>query len=301
MDSEGSALVAGKLVACDRRCVFSHGTRALANYIPLLREGKVNPRPDVRMEREDGATAVIDGDGGLGFHACNTGMALAVARAQQYGVGAVTTYHHHHFGAAGNWTRMALQEDCVGLAVSSHRFQPKEGKVVTAAAGNSPISVGIPAGDQPPLVLDMGATLLPRTKELMAEFPEVFVKALGIGSVNVVLGGLLAGVWRPEGLPPESPWSADQGSFLTAWDVSRFMDLDTFMAHVDRHIGQARGMEPLVPFDRAELAGGMEFAWEEENADRGIPLSDEHRKLLTELAEDMGVCSPLHAYDHTRF
>ncbi|MBT8397638.1 MAG: Ldh family oxidoreductase, partial [Gemmatimonadetes bacterium] len=220
MDPEGSGLVAEHLVSCDLRCVFSHGTKALEKYLPLLREGIVNPRPKVRLEREGGATAVIDGDGGLGYHACNIGMTLAVARARQFGVGAVTTFHHHHFGAAGNWTRMALEEGCVALAVSSHRFQPERGEVVAAAAGSSPISIAVPTRDQPPLVLDMGATFLPRNEDLMAEFPGAFLKALGIGSVNVVLGGLLAGVWRTEGLPPASPWNADQGSFLTAWDIS---------------------------------------------------------------------------------
>jgi len=301
MDQEGSALVAEKLVACDLRCVFSHGTKALAEYLPRLQDRRINPLPKVRVEREDGATAVVEGDGGLGYHACNTGMTLAVARARQFGVGTVTTYHHHHVGAAGLWSRMALEAGCIGMAFSGHRFELAEGDLVAGAGKSSPLSVAVPAGDQPPLVLDMGAGLLPMKGELLRAFPEVFLKALGLGTVSLTLGGLLAGIWRPEARSPASPWEADQGSFLAAWDVARFMDLGTFKAEMDRYIGDARRMRPLPRFDRAELAGGMEHGWERENARDGIPMSREHQDLLSALGNEMGVEAPWGQFQYNRF
>ena len=301
MDHEGARLVAGILAGCDRRCVFSHGTRKLGEYLSKMRDGRVNPRPQVRVERENGATAVIDGDGGLGYHACHVGMTLAIERARELGVGAVTTWNHYHFGAAGNWTRMALAHDMVGLAISSHRFEPRSAAVVAAAAGSSPISWAIPAGEQPPLILDMGASFLPLSDGLMARFPHVFFKALGIGSVNVVLGGLLAGIWRTEALPPDSKWESNQGSFLTAWDVARFMDVDDFKARMDHHVGRARQMRPFPAMDRAELPGGTETAWEIDNARFGIPLGDAHRELLETFAAEAGVATPYARYEDTRF
>jgi LDH2 family malate/lactate/ureidoglycolate dehydrogenase len=228
-------------------------------------------------------------------------MALAVAQARQFGVGAVTTYHHDHIGAAGIWTRMALEEDCIALAVSGHRFEPVPGEVVAAAATNSPISIAVPAGQEPPLVLDMGASFLPRTEELMAKFPQVFFKALGIGSANLALGGILAGTWRPESRPPDSRWTVNQGSFLTAWNVARFREPDSFKAEIDRHIRKVRALEPLPGFDQAELPGGMEFGWEQRHCQRGIPISDEHRGALNELAAEAGIEAPWQAHEHTRF
>ena len=82
----------------------------------------------------------------------------------------------------------------VGLAVSSHRFRANPEAVVTGAVGSSPLSIAIPAGDQPPFVLDMVGSSLPSSPELMEQFPNVFFKALGIGSVSVILGGVLAGI-----------------------------------------------------------------------------------------------------------
>lgn len=301
MDHPGAALVATKLVDCDLRCVFSHGTKALSDYVPRLRDGRVNPTPKVRVEREGGATAVVDGDGGLGYHACNTGMALAVARARQFGVGAVATYHHHHIGAAGLWTRIALKEDCIGMAFSGHRFEPPHGAMITEAAKSSPVSVAVPAGKQPPLVLDMGARFLAPTLELLEEHPQVFLKSLGLGAASLALGGLLSGVWRTEAQPPASPWEAGQGSLLVAWDVARFTALDAFKAEMDRYIGNARSLRPLPAFDRAELAGGMEWAWEQENARKGVPIGQEHLDLLSGLAEEVGVAAPWNEFEDNRF
>ena len=48
LEPEGASLVAGFLVDCDRRCVFSHGTRQAPGYIRMIRDGRVNPRPEIR-------------------------------------------------------------------------------------------------------------------------------------------------------------------------------------------------------------------------------------------------------------
>lgn len=299
MEDDGARLVAGLLTGNDCRCVFSHGTRALHQYITRMGDGGVNPRPQVRVERDDGATAVIDGDGGLGYHACHVGMTMAIEKAKALGVGAATTCNHHHFGAAGLWTRMALAQDCVGLAISTHRYQPNTDGMILGAAGGSPISIAIPAGAQPPLVLDMSASFLPRTEELMAQFPAAFFKGLGLSATNVILGGILAGIWRPQAT--QSQFESNQGSFLTAWDVAHFMDLEEFRAEMDRYVGQARQMEPFPGMVRAELPGGNEWQWERDSAERGIPVSDGHREVLEKLAADAGITSPYADYEGTRF
>lgn len=301
LDEAGAAVVAGHLVATDGRCVFSHGTRKLEEYLPKLRDGRVNPRPAVRAERDEGATAVVDGDGGLGHQACDFGMRLAIAKARAFGVGAVTTWNHYHFGSAGKWTRLAVAADCIGLATSSHRFRPSPDRLVTQAVGSSPVSIGIPAGDQPPMVLDMGAGFLPHTPELMETAPMALFKVLGIGSANVMLGGLLAGIWRPEVLPPRSRWESNQGSFLTAWNVAAFMEVPRFKALMDDWVARARRMQPVPGFDRAELPGGLEWSFEREAARGGVLLADEHRDLLEGFAREAGEATPFAAFEATRF
>ena len=301
MSREDAELIASLLVQTDLRCVFSHGTRHVPEYIHKIREGRVNPRPEIRVVVEDDNTGVLDGDGGMGHFPCYRGAEMAIARAKERGVGVVTTRNHFHFGAAGKYSRMALDHDCIGMAISSVRYTLDPEKPVLGAAGASPLSVAVPAGVQPPLVLDMGAHLLPREPEWLARFPAVFFKSLGLGAVLQVLGGILAGIYKPEFLPTDSPWESNQGAFIAVFDIGRFMPVDEFKREMDRYIGQARSMKPFPGTDQAALPGGMEWLWERENARDGIPVSPEHQEALEEVAAELDVETLFERYAHTRF
>jgi LDH2 family malate/lactate/ureidoglycolate dehydrogenase len=116
-----------------------------------------------------------------------------------------------------------------------------------------------------------------------------------------MLGGLLAGIWRPEVTSSTCQWESNQGAFLTAWDVRCFMKLEQFRAEMDRWIGRARQMQPVVGFDQAELPGGMEAIWSRKSEQSGIALSDEHRQLLEDFAEEAGEAAPFDEYESTRY
>ncbi len=301
MDVDSADLIARLLVANDARNVYSHGTKKLTEYLNQIRAGVVNPTPKIKIERDDAAAGVIDGDGGLGHVACFKGMTMAIEKAKKYGIGSVTTYNHYHFGSAGKWSRMALKHDCIGMACSAHRFYPNPDGMVTSAVGSSPISFAIPAKDQPPIVLDMGGHMVGASEYNMEHMPGAVFKGLGLGTVIVSLGGILAGIYRPEVKPPVSRWESNQGSHLTAWNVAHFADVDAFKAEMDRYIGAARATKPLPGMERAELAGGMEWAWEKESQERGIIISDEHREYLETHADECGVSVAFDLYESTRF
>jgi L-2-hydroxycarboxylate dehydrogenase (NAD+) len=301
MPQTEAAFTASLLVQCDLRCVFSHGTRHAPEYMRKIREGKVNPRPEVRVVEEAETTAVVDGDGGLGFIPSYRAAELAISKAVDVGTGAATTRNHFHFGSAGIYSRMGLEQGCIGMAFSSVRYPFKPEDSVLQAAGASPISVAVPAGEEPPLVLDMAANMLPHEPELMQRFPKVFFKSLGIGAVLHVLGGVLAGIWRPELQSPPSPWEANQGSFVAFFSVSRFMPIDEFRREMDNYIGKARRMQPFPGTDRAVLPGGMEWHWERENRRDGIPVSSEHQEILESMAAELQVETPFSRYESLRF
>lgn len=172
--------------------------------------------------------------------------------------------------------------------------------MVMEVVTSSPLSIGFPGGDQPPFVLDMGGHILPPRKDLMAQLPNSFFKALGISAATQTFASVLAGVQKPEPLSPK--WASNQGAFLCAWDVSCFMDGDEFRADMDRWVSGVRQMRPFPGLDRAELPGGMEWQWERDNRQRGaIALGDEHRQQLEELAAGVGVECGYEAFEGTRF
>lgn len=118
---EDADLLARLLVENDLRCVFSHGSYGAVRYVRLMLAGRVNPRPKLRIVEESATTLVMDGDGGLGYLPCHRGTELAIAKAREYGTAAMTSRNHHHFGAAGIYSRMAVAHHCIGLAMLSPR------------------------------------------------------------------------------------------------------------------------------------------------------------------------------------
>ena len=64
---------------------------------------------------------------------------------------------------------------------------------------------------------------------------------------------------------PDSLWESNQGSFILVVDISHFMPVDELCQAVDRYVAEVRAMEPLPGSDEAEVAGGVEWRWEQEN------------------------------------
>ena len=290
-----AALMAELLVTTDLRGVFSHGTRQAPGYAGLLRDRKLNPRPQVCVVQESPATAVLDGDGGLGHFASWRAAHLAVEKAKAIGLGAVTTRNHHHFGAAGKYTRVASDAGLVGFAVSAHVPAMSPGQMVLTAGGGSPMSFAVPAGDGPSLVLDMGANFYSRRAgdfdDVFEKMPAAFFKGLGLGAVCQALGGILAGTWTVEAEGRAWP-AVNQGAFILAVDISRFAPPEVFRAQMDDYVARARAMRPFPGCDRTDLPGGLEWERERAWAETGIPVGPEHRARLEAASEELGVRAP---------
>ena len=298
---QDAELMARLLVETDLNGVFTHGTRQTPGYVRMMLQGRVNPRPTVSVVSETRTTQVLDGDGGLGHFPCYQGTHWAVARAREYGTAAVTTGNHFHFGGAGKYTRIALEQDCIGLAVSSHRLDLDPEKTVLSASGGSPISIAIPSGDEPTLVLDTGATFIDWDAEHFERDPWPFFKSLGLGAILQALGGILAGIYKPEFQAPKSPWESNQGGFIAVFDVRCFMPVETFKKEMDRYMRQALSMKPLPGRERAELAGSVEWQRTRDYTRDGIPVSSRHQQGLEEISAELGVETPFAAHEHTRF
>ena len=289
---EHAEIMALLMVQTDLRGIFSHGSRYTESYVRLMLEGRVNPRPNIQVVSETTTAQVLDGDGGMGHFPCYQGTHWAVERAKEYGTAAVTTGNHFHFGGAGKYSRIALENDCIGLAISSHRFKPDPEKPVWNASGGSPISIGLPASDEPDLELDTGATFIDWDSDHFLRDPWPFFKSLGLGAVLQGLGGILAGIYKPEVQAPQSRWESNQGGFIAVFDVACFMAVDEFKKEMDRYMREARSMQPLPGEEKAELAGTPEWHSEREYARDGIPLTAKHRQDLEEVAAELGLETP---------
>ena len=298
---EDAELLAKLLVQTDLRGILSHGNGQAPNYLRMILDGRVNSRPKIRVVSETSTTQVLDGDGGMGHLPSYRGTQWAIAQAKEHGLAAVTTRNHFHFGGASKYTRMALEHDCIGFALSSHRYALDPENTVLHASGGSPISIAIPTGEQPPLVLDMGAQYLPLKPELFEKYPWVYFKGLGLGAVLQAWGGIFAGIYKPEFQAPLSDWESDQGAFIAVINASNFIPVDELKKEMDRYVSEARKMKPLPGHTQAELSGGVEWHNEKDYTRNGLPITPQNQESLQSIARELEVEPPFSRYEHTRF
>ena len=291
------SLLADLLVRNDLRGVFSHGSRQVATYARDIRDGRLNPRPAPSVVKESPALLHLDGDGGLGYFASYPLAESLARKAKAIGVAVGVTRNHGHFGAAGIYSRMAVGANLFGYVTSGHQLLLNPGEPITAAAGGSPHSFGVPAGQAPPLILDFGAIHDvgpgdPHADEIYALAPALVFRHLGLGAVCQSIGGFLGAVpARPE--RANRRWSgANQGSFMVFVDIAQFMPIEDFQHEMDDYIAQIATLRPSPGYDEALLPGAIEAQRERAYASEGIPVGTRHRDDLSAVAQELGVAVP---------
>lgn len=156
---EADAQLAAKvLLSADLRGVDSHGVARLSGYVRLWEKGRINAAPKLRVSYETPSTAVVDGNGGLGLVVAPFAMKVAIEKAKQVGTGWVSVKNSNHYGIAGYHAMLALTQDMIGISMTnaSPLVAPTFSK--ERLLGTNPISVAIPANEEPAFVLDMATT-----------------------------------------------------------------------------------------------------------------------------------------------
>ena len=107
-----AAAIADVILRADLYGIESHGIQRLMRYHRAIRETKV-VRVDAVPETvfETPISAVVDAQEMQGQLAAIRAMRLAIAKARKSGIGMVAVRASSHFGIAGYYSRMAVEED----------------------------------------------------------------------------------------------------------------------------------------------------------------------------------------------
>ena len=238
------------------------------------------------------------GDGGLGYFPALLAAQGVVEKAKTHGLAAAVTRDHGHIGAAGLYARQGLPENLIMYVTSGHQLHLEPGRPLTDAAGGSPMAFAIPAGEQPPLVLDFGAMhdlydSSPHRMQLFELSPGLVFRSIGLGAVCQALGGLLAGVPVDAARANRRYPGANQGALLIALDPGGFMPREAFVREMEEYVARARRLAPMPGYDTAHLPGGPEWERERLWAESGPPLTKEHLERLEALGRELQVLCPL--------
>lgn len=324
-------LIAGYLAEADERGHPSHGTDQLPSYVRGFVEGHLNARPRVEVSSQKGGLAVIDGDNGLGHVVADRGMDLAIELARDHGIGLVTARESNHFGMAGHWPLKAVREGMVGFTTTNGPpvMAPWGGR--EGAICNNPFSWGIPAGDEPPILLDMALTSGARGKVRLAaqqgqEIPEGWAlgpdgrpttdaraaldgvmlplgehKGSAVAIVNEVLSSALSNALYLSQITSVTMASSGVhvswrvGHVFMALDPSALRPLAEFRAHVDDIIRTLRSTPTAPGADEVAVPGAGAHRRQTESQRLGVPISAQSVAKLSAYGDERGRPFPANA------
>ena len=302
-----AAKVASLMAQADLQGSDGHGVIRLAPYVKRIRAGGMNPRPQIRVVHERAASAVLDGDNGMGHLVVSRAAELAIEKARSCGVAWVGVRASNHAGPASLYARMPIEHDMIGLyfAVGNANHLPPWGGAEMLLSTN-PIAVGIPTAEEPPVVLDMATTVAAYGKvkakakagEMMPEgwmidrrgkpltdpkrADEGFLLPIGAhkGYGLALIVGLLAGTLQGAAMGrdvidfnKDFVGKTNTGQAMLVVDLRAFGEPAQFKGAVDRVVRDLRNSERLDGVERIWLPGEQSHQRRERNGANGIPLS----------------------------
>lgn len=303
ISEEHATAISRLLVNAELRGVRSHGIRWAPGYCKQLKEGNLNPDPKFRVIGETPTSVVIDGDGSLGYVPMVQATERAIEKAKKVGIGMGLVRHIGHYGAAGHYGRMCLENGCVGFSAQGFRnggnARGRDRKPPVAYSGGPPMCFAIPSGDEPNMVLDMVAHMLSGyqskdTADLPARIPAAFFKSIGLVAVANFLGGALTGFTLPDGDEMAKRWpGATLGGMILAIDIESVIPSNVFKAEVDRYTRDIRDtFEPMPGYDEALLPGAVEERCVKLHRHEGIRFGKHEQQAARSLHEYTGVPVP---------
>ncbi len=164
LNEKEAFICAENLVLADLRGIPSHGVARLKRYVDGMNNGVIFPHNKPEIVKETAITANIDGKAGLGQIVGHFATSLAIKKAKQSGAGIVTVRNSNHFGIAGYYSQMILNENLLGISMtnSAPLVVPTFGREMVF--GTNPISLTAPAKNRKPFFLDMATSVVPRGK-----------------------------------------------------------------------------------------------------------------------------------------
>jgi L-2-hydroxycarboxylate dehydrogenase (NAD+) len=160
---------AAVLVAADARGIPSHGVARLWRYVNGLKTGVMLPNAPVEVLVDTPSSVVIHAHGAMGAPVSVKAMRSVINKAKTNGAAFGCVRDSNHFGIAGYYAMMALDEDMLGIAMTNTAALgvPTFGRQVMY--GTNPLAFAAPADEERAFVLDMSTTVVTRGKIEMYE------------------------------------------------------------------------------------------------------------------------------------
>src|SRR5580704_12011429 len=284
-----------------------HGILRLPQYVRRLKARGFNAHPNITVTKSAPATAVVDGDNGMGHLVMTRAANEAIAIAREQGTGFVGVRRSNHAGPAGLYAEMPTAHGMIGFyaAVANANHMATWGGA-DHLLGTNPLAIGVPSGAGP-LVFDMATSIVaygtvkkytlrgltmpegwfvnpdsgaPITDPNRSGEGMLLPMGEYKGSGLALMIGLVAGVLNGAAFGRDVvDFNADDnsetntGHFIVVVDIARFLPLALFTAEVDRHVRDLRQSKRLPGVDEIRLPGDRRAECRAERQRDGVPLA----------------------------
>ncbi|MDD2582734.1 MAG: Ldh family oxidoreductase [Desulfuromonadaceae bacterium] len=161
---EDAKICADVLIASDLRGIESHGIGRLKMYYDRIKLGIQSPETKIDIIKDRYATAVWDGNHGMGHVIAHKAMQTAIDKAKLYGLGSVAVRNSTHYGICGYYADMATKQDMIGLTFTNARPSICPTNGVAPMLGTNPICFGAPTNLPYPFIYDAATSISQRGK-----------------------------------------------------------------------------------------------------------------------------------------
>ncbi len=315
--------VAAIMVEADVYGYGTHGVFRLRQYLARLDGGGCNPTASITVVQDTVATALIDGDNGLGHLAMSAARDLAIEKARASGIGWVGVRRGNHAGPLALYVRPQAESGLLGMAaaVGSANHVPPYGGT-DLLIGTNPIAFSAPTSGADPFVFDMATTVaaMGKIKTLLQQgrpMPEGWMvgpdgapltdparksegfllpiggpKGFGLSVAIGLMAGVLNGAAFGSDVvdfTKDTTSPTNTGQFVMALDPSAFGIGDDFAVTASRIFDEFRSSSPLPGHDPVRLPGDGKTAYADERRNDGLTLNQALRGDLDLLAADCGL------------
>jgi uncharacterized oxidoreductase len=324
---EEASVVTKFLVKANLVGVDSHGVLPnLIFYIKGVRNGVIKPGAKFAITRETVSSALVNGNWGFGQVICSKAMQIAIDKAKKTGVGVVGIFNCNHIGRLADYTQMALENGMIGFIAcnSDPCVAPYGGRKIVLST--NPLSYGIPAGKEKPIIVDFATSMAAEGKIRTALYkgqqlpsgwivdsrgqpstdpadlyePPLPPEQIKLAGAILPAGGhkgyglglvmeILGGALTGTGCSEEVTPGLTNGVFITVVKIDQFVPLQDFKARIDRLIRTIKNSPKAEGFGEILIPGEPELREEEKRSKSGIIIPEAAWMALVDACREYGI------------
>ena len=319
---EDAGVFARALVDADVHGTSTHGVSRLNIYLERIDRGLIDPGAKLSVDRAHGSVLALDAGNGLGQVQAMKALQLLIPLAKENGVAAATIRNSQHFGALSYYCNYAAEHGMILLAMTNCEPAMSPTGGYEPFFGTNPIASSFPRKDGPPIKVDLATSIvargniiaankkkesipegwaLSRTGEPTTDAAEALLgtvqtmaghKGYALALMVEVFSGVLSGAAigsNVGSMYKTLDRKQDVGHFFCLFDISAFMDVDSFDDRMSWMIEQLKANRLRPGADEILIPGERSARAAINNEESGVALGVETVAELQRWCERFGV------------